>query len=59
MQALSFGEKCEQALNGGRLTLSDIAKPLSMVSFFSFKLQHHLTINLEKTDKWAANAVYI
>jgi hypothetical protein len=31
--ALFFGEMCEQAIDGGRLTLSDIVKPMSIVSF--------------------------
>jgi len=43
MHALSFGEKCRQALDSGKVALSDIVKPLSM----------------KATDKWAANAIYI
>jgi hypothetical protein len=43
MQALSFGEKCTEAVDAGKLTLSDVVKPLSM----------------KATDKWAANAIYI
>ena len=36
MHALSFGEKCIEAVDSGKLTLSDIVKPLSIVSL-SFK----------------------
>ena len=40
MRVLTFEKKCEQAVNGGRLTLSDIVKPGSIVSLL-FELHIH------------------
>ena len=46
MGTFIFGEKCEQAgVNGGRLTLSDIVKPMPIVSYYSNY------IILQKTNK--------
>jgi len=47
MHALSFGEKCIEAVDSWKLTLSDIVKPLSMKGVDKW------------ADKWAANAIYI
>jgi len=53
-QALSFGEKCEQAVYGGRLTLSDIVKPMSIVSR-SFEFDILLTVEIYHSRKKQIN----